>query len=83
MIMTSQNATALPPEICAKVKHLGYTTSALIRLYGEEFEVLSEPFPEAGGIAVRVKARKDRRICVLQLPSTVLQVVHGESITSR
>jgi hypothetical protein len=38
-------------EICARVKDLGYATSERNRLYGEEFEVVSDPFPEANGIA--------------------------------
>jgi hypothetical protein len=45
-------------DICAHVKHLGYATSGRIRLYGEEFEVVSDPFPEAGGIAVHVTTNK-------------------------
>jgi hypothetical protein len=64
-------------EICAQVKHLGYATSGQIRLYGEEFEVLSDPFPEDDGIAVRVKTKKNSSIRVLQLPATVLQSVRG------
>jgi hypothetical protein len=64
-------------EICTNVKKLGYVISAHIRLYGEEFEVLSDPVPESGGIALRVKARKDSRICVVQLPATVLQSLRG------
>jgi hypothetical protein len=67
-------------EICAHVKHLGYGTSGFIRLYGEEFEVLSDPFPEADGIAVRVKTKKSSAIRVLQLPATVLQGVRGNRI---
>ena len=62
-------------EICAKIKHLGYGVSASVRLYGEDFEVVSDPFPEADGIAVRVTTVKDSKIRVLQIPSTVLQSV--------
>ena len=64
-------------EICARVKHLGYTTSGRVRLYGEEFEVVSEPFPENNGIAVHVKSRRDPKVRVLQLPTTVLQTAKG------
>ena len=64
-------------EICARVKHLGYATSKQIRLYGEEFEVVSDTFPEAEGIAVRVTTRKDSSIRVLQIPATVLQSAKG------
>jgi hypothetical protein len=65
-------------EMCANVKRLGYAISARVRLYGEDFEVLSNPFPEAGGIAVKAKAEKDSRVCVLRLPATVLHSVKGQ-----
>ena len=64
-------------EVCAHVKHLGYAVSRQVRLYGEEFEVVSDPFPEADGIAVHVTTKKDSKIRVLQLPATVLQSVRG------
>ena len=65
-------------DICAHVKHLGYAISKRIRLYGEEFEVVSDPFPEAGGIAVHVTTKKDSTIRVLQIPATVLQSAKGQ-----
>lgn len=64
-------------EICASVKRLGYGASQSIRLYGEEFEVVSDPFPEAGGVALNVRTKKDGGIRVLQLPATILQSVKG------
>ena len=64
-------------EICESVKRLGYGASQNIRLYGEEFEVISDPFPEAGGIAVRVRTKKSEGIRVVQLPATVLQSIKG------
>jgi hypothetical protein len=64
-------------EMCAHVKHLGYATSGRIRLYGEEFEVVSDPFPEDDGIAVHVKTKHDSTVRVLKLPATVVQSVKG------
>jgi hypothetical protein len=64
-------------EICEHVKHLGYAPSEHVRLYGEEFEVVSDPFPEADGIAVHVTTKKDSKVRVLQLPATVLQGLRG------
>jgi hypothetical protein len=63
-------------EVCASVKRLGYGARQRIRLYGEEFEVISDPFPEAEGIAVHVKG-KGAKIRVVQLPATLLQSVRG------
>jgi hypothetical protein len=65
-------------DICAHVKHLGYATSGRIRLYGEEFEVVSDPFPEAGGIAVHVTTKTNSTIRILQIPATVLQSAKGQ-----
>jgi hypothetical protein len=67
-------------EICARVRHLGYAASERIRLYGEEFEVVSDPFPEADGVAVRVTTKKDGKIRILQLPATILQSVRGRAL---
>jgi len=63
--------------ICACVKRLGYGASQIVRLYGEEFEVISDPFAEAGGIAISVKTKKDSVPRVLQIPATILQSVKG------
>jgi len=79
-MVTSNLESPTDSEVCAQVKHLGYAASGRIRLYGEEFEVVSDPFPEDGGIAVRVKAVRvkassNSAIRVLQLPATVVQSV--------
>jgi len=62
-------------EICASVKRLGYGVSQSIHLYGEEFEVICDLFPEADGIAVSVKTKLSQGVRVVQLPATVLQSV--------
>jgi hypothetical protein len=64
-------------EICASVKRLGYGASQSVRLYGEEFEVISDPYPESGGIAVSVRSKKGDGIRSVQLPETILQSVRG------
>jgi hypothetical protein len=77
--MTSNLESPSVNDMCAHVKHLGYATSGRIRLYGEEFEVLSDPFPEDDGIAVRVKTKGNSTVRVLQLPATVIQSVRRRS----
>jgi len=78
--MTSPVAN--PPsitEICASVKNLGYGISQRVRLYGEDYEVVSDPFPEGGGIAVHVKTAGHAEVRVMRLPATVLQSVKGRT----
>ena len=49
--MTSPNVESpSSSEMCAHVKRLGYSTSKHVRLYGEDFEVVSDPFAEADGV---------------------------------
>jgi len=62
-------------EVCARVRHLGYAASRRVRLYGEEFEVVSDPFPEADGIAVQVRSKSNPTVRIMQIPATVLQGV--------
>ncbi len=69
--------TSSVAEICARVKSLGYEANKRVRLYGEEFEVVSDPFPADNGIAVHAKPRKGAGIRVVQLPATVVQSVSG------
>lgn len=64
-------------EICANIKRLGYAARERIRLYGEEFEVISDPFEDSGGIALNVKTKKDANVRVLRLPVTILQTVRS------
>ncbi|HVM92744.1 MAG TPA: hypothetical protein VMT67_08040 [Terriglobales bacterium] len=75
-ILNNVIGTQAVDEICSRVKKLGYTTSGRIRLYGEELEVVSEPFFEAEGIAVQVKSRKNPEVRVVRLPSTVVQTAN-------
>ncbi len=69
-------------EVCARVKHLGYGASGQVRLYGQEFEVVSDPFPEDDGIAVRVKTKGNEAVRVLQLPATILQSARGRGVNA-
>jgi hypothetical protein len=81
-----QNETRMPipfmqsplvAEICASIKRLGYGVGESIHLYGEEFEVVSDPFPEDGEIAVYVKPKKGEGLRVVKLPATVIQSAMG------
>jgi len=57
--MTSHPEISDSAEVCSGVKRLGYRAKQTVRLYGEEFEVISDPFPESGGIAITVRAKRN------------------------
>ena len=61
-----------PVENCARIKHLGYATSAHINMYGERFEVVSDPFEEGDCTVVRVISGNDPAIRTLRLPESIL-----------
>src|SRR5579859_1456404 len=70
--VNSSTSSLLAAEICAQIKKFGYAASQKIRIYGEEFEVLSDPFPSDGGIAIHVRSRRTAQSRLLQLPATVI-----------
>jgi hypothetical protein len=57
---------------CVRIKDLGYGSSHHIRMYGERFEIVSDPFPDGNGIAVHVTTAKDPKKRALRLPKTLL-----------
>ena len=60
-------------EACARIKQLGYVASRRVRIYGKEFELLSDPFPQEDQIAIRAKAKSDSRVRILRLPIAIMQ----------
>ena len=65
-------------EACARIRHLGYVACRRVRIHGEEFELLSDPFPQADQIAIRTKAKSDSRVRILRLPVTIVQDGRGQ-----
>jgi hypothetical protein len=53
--------------LCAKLKQLGFAERSEMRLYGEEFEFLSDPIVIADG-AVFVDAREKRSSQTRRIP---------------
>ncbi len=73
-VITSQGSIHTA-ELCAQIKKIGYGVSQRIRIYGEEFEVLSDPFANTDGIAIEVRSRRTSQTRVLQLPATIIHRV--------
>lgn len=59
-------------EVCNQIKQRGYTVSQVVRIYGEEFEILSDPFPNEEGVAVQVRSRRTSQVRALQLPASLV-----------
>ena len=54
---------------------MGYAQSKQIRIYGQEFEAVSNPFPNGDGIAIRAFSKRETQERTLQLPLPVVQMV--------
>ena len=59
-------------EDCARIKDLGYRSSRHIHMYGERFDIVSDPFPDGNGIAVVVTTAKEPTKRTLRLPTSIL-----------
>jgi len=57
---------------CVRIKTLGYSSSHHIKMYGERFEIVSDPFPDGNGIAVHVTTAKQPTRRTLRLPTSIL-----------
>ena len=51
---------------------LGYIAGKRVNLYGEHFEIASDPFIDGTWVAVRVTSESDPTIQTIRLPVTIL-----------
>lgn len=61
-----------PAENSARIRDLGFTTSKHIKMYGERFELVSDPFEEGLCTVVNVLSGNDPTVRVLHLPTAIL-----------
>ena len=64
--------TAIASESCGKIRKLGFAASTNINMYGERFEIVSDPFDDGDGIAVRATSGNNPEIRTLRLPVAIL-----------
>jgi hypothetical protein len=71
------NSERSAPENCARIRDLGYTTSKHVKMYGERFDLVSEPFEEGACTAVHALSGNDPTIRTLRLPVSILVGLSG------
>ena len=77
--MTSPVEQSKDRETCRKLISLGYARSNRVRLYGQEVELISDPFPHReGGIAVEVAENRHSASRAVKLPLSVVQVASNK-----
>ncbi len=68
------------PHTCRKLISFGYARSNRVRLYGQELELVSDPFPHReGGIAIEVAENRDSVSRTIKLPLSVVQVASNKA----
>jgi hypothetical protein len=73
--MTSEIDRFVDNDTCRKLSRLGYARSNRVRLYGQELQIVSDPFVHKdGGIAIEVVGDSDRDKRTMRLPLSVVQV---------
>lgn len=61
-----------PAEDSSRIKDLGYGITRHIHLYGENFQIVSDPFPDGDGVAVHAISANDPTRRTLRLPLSIL-----------
>lgn len=59
-------------DSCAKIKALGFEASKQIKMYGERFEIVSDPFKEGNCIGVCATSGSNPEIHTVLLPIAIL-----------
>jgi len=59
-------------ENCAKIKNLGFIASGHIKMYGERFEIVSDPFSVGDGVAVQATSGAHPEVRTVRLPTAIL-----------
>lgn len=60
------------PSTCQRIMALGYVAGKHVSLYGEHFEIVSDPFVDGNWVAVRVRSQNDPTIQTIRLPVRIL-----------
>jgi len=74
LLTTSQQSLEVH-EVCDQLQRMGYAQSKRIRIYGQEFEVVSNPFPHGDGIAIQAFSKQETQARTVRLPLPVVQMV--------
>ncbi len=57
---------------CERIIDLGYIAGKHVNLYGEHFEIASDPFVDGDLVAIRVIGENDPTIRTIRLPVSIL-----------
>jgi len=74
--MTKQSDRQL--VICERLRELGYAQERHIRLYGEEFYLLSNPIPDGDGFSIDGIARRSGDQRRIRVPLSIVVTIQRQ-----
>ena len=66
--------------ICERLRELGYSSERHVRLYGEEFYLISDPFPHGDGFAVEGIAGGSGNSRYIRIPMSIVHTLRRELV---
>jgi hypothetical protein len=69
-------------EVCERLKTLGYAHRKRIKMYGEEFDLISNPVADGNGFAIEAMSRKSGNARMLRIPLSILQMITSDLAAS-
>ena len=71
-VRKTHTSSQSPSENCARIRDLGFKASAHIKMYGEHFELVSDPFVDGDYTTVNAISRDGCGTRTLRLPVSIL-----------
>lgn len=68
--------------VCERLKALGYAHQKRIRVYGEEFDLTSNPIADGTGFAIEAVSRKSGHARMLRIPLSIVQMISKDVTAS-
>lgn len=64
--------------VCERLRELGYASERHVRLYGEEFHLVSDPVLDGDGFAVEGIACKSGKSRFMRIPLSIIHTLRQE-----
>jgi hypothetical protein len=64
--------------LCKRLEHMGFASGRRIKLYGEEFEVVSGPAPHERGYGIVGMSQKSGGLRHLLIPLSLVRTIEHE-----
>jgi hypothetical protein len=65
-------------ELFEKLKALGYADRNRIRIYGEEFDLVSNPISDEHGVWIEARSHKSGEARRLRIPLSILRMIRKD-----